>query len=405
MAINDLVGLLTGTSMTQQLPPITSNPQVNILNRMRANTQQIGKAGRGVAGGVRGLLGLPPLPPSEEEKAQTLRQNLNALDLTNLDDLESFVGMIAPYDPIRAANIATGIREKRAIEADKVAKRLEKEKEQDIFGTYLDKYFQDQGLGELARSGVLTPANFKDVLSSGDDDALPFQFGGSDKVMDETGQLFYSTQAKNPEDGTSETSFSPIGGSPNSQPVGKLTPLTSSGETAEVQRKGKTEAKLQEEYGKRRMNAVANMPSLIATEENLFRAVDLVDQVPTGGPINLVAYGLSDFFGTTSADKAELEVLLGQEMYKVLKPFFGGVISDTEATRIEAIYPNLKKGSAANQGILKVLIKSARDAVKNGNLMLENSLYTDYDIAVNQLVEESKNRRNKTQTIKFSDLK
>ena len=86
MAINDLVGLLTGTSMTQQLPPITSNPQVNILNRMRANTQQITKAGRGVAGGVRGLLGLPPLPPSEEEKAQTLRQNLNALDLTNLDD-------------------------------------------------------------------------------------------------------------------------------------------------------------------------------------------------------------------------------------------------------------------------------------------------------------------------------
>ena len=53
MAINDLVGLLTGTSMTQQLPPITSNPQVNILNRMRANTQQITKAGRGVAGGVR----------------------------------------------------------------------------------------------------------------------------------------------------------------------------------------------------------------------------------------------------------------------------------------------------------------------------------------------------------------
>ena len=54
--------------------------------------------------------------------------------------------------------------------------------------------------------------------------------------------------------------------------------------------------------------------------------------------------------------------------------------------------------------LLKVLIKSARDAVKNGNLMLENPLYTDYDIAVNQLVEESKNRRNKTQTIKFSDL-
>ena len=35
--------------------------------------------------------------------------------------------MITPYDPIRAANIATGIREKRSIEADKVAKRLEKE--------------------------------------------------------------------------------------------------------------------------------------------------------------------------------------------------------------------------------------------------------------------------------------
>ena len=39
MAINDLVGLLTGTSMTQQLPPITSNPQVNILNRMNINIE------------------------------------------------------------------------------------------------------------------------------------------------------------------------------------------------------------------------------------------------------------------------------------------------------------------------------------------------------------------------------
>jgi len=403
MAINDLVGLLTGTSMTQQLPPITSNPQVNILNRMRANTQQITKAGRGVAGGVRGLLGLPPLPPSEEEKAQTLRQNLNALDLTNLDDLESFVNMITPYDPIRAANIATGIREKRAIEADKVAKRLEKEKEQDIFGDYLDKHFPDQGLGELARSGVLTSDNFKDVLSSGDDDSLPFQFGGSDQVMDEEGNIFYVTQVKNPLDGTTKTSYSPIGGSSNTQPVGKLTPLTSSGETAAVQRKGKTEAKLQEEYGKRRMNALTNMPDLLATEEKLFRAVELVNTVPTGGPINLVAYGLSDFFGTTSADKAELEVLLGQEMFAILKPLFGGVISEGERESIQRIYPNLKRGSAANQGILKVLTKAATDAVRNGNLLIKYKNYADYDTAISQLVEE-KDKTSETKTIKFSDL-
>lgn len=401
MAINDLVGLLTGTSMTQQLPPITSNPQVNILNRMRANTQQISKAGRGVAGGVRGLLGLPPLPPSEEEKAQTLRQNLNALDLTNLDDLESFVNMITPYDPIRAANIATEIGEKRAIEADKVAKRLEKENEQNIFGDYLDKHFPDQGLGELARSGVLTSDNYKDILSSPEDDPNK-QFGGSDTVMDENGNLFYATQVKDPGSGETTTSFSAIDGPSNSQPFGKITILKKSGETAVQERKGKTEAKLQEEYGKRRMNALTEMPDLLATEEKLFRAVELVNTVPTGGPINLVAYGLSDFFGTTSADKAELEVLLGQEMFAVLKPLFGGVISEGERTAIERIYANLGKGNTANRGILRALIKEIQDSISAGRLYLNNERYTDYNKEIKQLIPEKAKSTQKT--IKFSDL-
>ena len=400
MAINDLVGLLTGTSMTQQLPPITSNPQVNILNRMRANTQQITKAGRGVAGGVRGLLGLPPLPPSEEEKAQKLRQDLNALDLTNLDDLESLITMIAPYDPIRAATLATGVRNKRSSEADKITRELEEESQRKAFADYLKVAFPDEiGLDVLAESGVLTPDNFKQMMPMSGTNKQ--QFGGSDIFKDEQGSLFYGTQVKDPLTGETRTEFSSIGGS-GGDPIGKVTQLKSSGETAVQEREGKVDAKLQEEYGKKRLNAIDNIPSLVASKDKLDKALDLLDSVSTGGPINLVAYGLSDFFGVTTADKAELEVILGQQMYKSLRPLFGGVISEGERTAIERIYANLGKGNTANRGILRALIKEIQDSISAGRLYLNNERYTDYNKEIKQLIPEKAKSTQKT--IKFSDL-
>ena len=70
-------------------------------------------------------------------------------------------------------------------------------------------------------------------------------------------------------------------------------------------------------------------------EDNLEKATSLLDSVETGGPINIAATGLQNFFGVKSADKAQLEIILGNEMYKSLKPLFGGIISDSESKRIE----------------------------------------------------------------------
>jgi len=192
--------------------------------------------------------------------------------------------------------------------------------------------------------------------------------------------------------GELENSYSPIGDAP-SDPIGKT--VVTGGEFAQTA----GEAQLQQietkgletregKFQELKVAATDSLPTLNASKDNLDRATALLDAVSTGGPVNLAGTGLENFFGTKSADKAELEIRLGLEMYKSLKPLFGGVISNSEREALEKIFAGLKKGNVANKGILEKLKQELDDGIVKASLYQKADNYEEFNLAVKQMFPE-----------------
>ena len=259
-----------------------------------------------------------------------------------------------------------------------------------VFASYVDSTFNNPELTKLAAGGVLTPNNLDSFIK--DTSNATILKGSTFTVRDEKGNNFTMIPTLNNKTGELENSYSPIGNAP-SNPIGKT--VVTGGEFAqtagEVQRqkietKGleTQEAKFQE----LKVAATDSIPSLNASKDNLDRATALLDSVSTGGPVNLAGTGLENFFGIKGADKAELEIILGQEMFKSLKPLFGGVISEGERQAIVDIYANLKKGNIANKGILKRLKQELNDGIVKANLYQKADNYEEFNLTVEQMFPE-----------------
>ena len=72
-------------------------------------------------------------------------------------------------------------------------------------------------------------------------------------------------------------------------------------------------------------------------------------------------------------------------MYKTLKPLFGGLISDSEAARIEKIYWSMGKGNAANAGIIKELSEQVRQSLVKAELYRKAGSAKEYAKVVGQM--------------------
>ena len=95
-------------------------------------------------------------------------------------------------------------------------------------------------------------------------------------------------------------------------------------------------------------------------------------------------------------------------MLKSLKPFFGGIISDSEAARLDNIYASLKKGSAANKGILKVLKRELDDAMAKAAMYQRAKTFKDFDTTMGIMFTEEKDKEDvgtEVKRIDFLDLK
>ena len=356
MAKTDIMGLLTGVS-SQGLDPMTT------LTPAQQRMEFGARRAKGLTGAVRGMLG----------GGASIQEQL-----------------------------VTAAGQKMQADEQQAQSRMT------AFSTFLANKYPDSGLDKLAAQGIVTPDNFNDFLKDKQD--IKHSKGSTTIVKDENGDLFKATSVFT-DDGTTDISYAPLGTTASPEPKGKVDIVGGEfGLTAvedrerEIGLKGKT--KKEQEYQKLRTKTIDMLPTLNASRANLNKATKLLETVQTGGPINLAATGLENFFGTKSADKAELEIILGQEMYKSLKPLFGGVISEGERQAVENIYAGLKKGNVANAGILRRLKQELDDAMIKSALYLNSETSEDFDTVLKQMFPvATKEKEGQKARVRFEDLK
>lgn len=248
-------------------------------------------------------------------------------------------------------------------------------------------------LAGLAEQGVVTSANYKDFMNKPVSEVASMSFNNVGTFKDEEGNYYQGTTTRNPSTGAVQNVLSPITPGAPAQPTGRVIPVGGAySETASERSEreteeagGKAEAKT---YGEMRVQAVNSVGDLYSSVQNIDRALELVDQVPTGNPINTAATALEAFLGETSADKAELQVLLGNEMYKRLKPLFGGVISEGERDAIKKIYAGLEKGNPANKGILRQMRADLERAYQKAKIAQRADTFEEYNELVSKMYPE-----------------
>ena len=389
MARQDIAGLLTGISSTQQPVQQAVPGSPNFYGEFMA------ARGRGLQQGLGGLMrgGEPSTqerirgamfelssPTDKAGAAKTTQQQI--LDLTKLAQVQQVQGKTAA-----AAQTAAQVQQLREQE--------QKKTQGAAFASYVGATFKNPELTKLAAEGVLTPNNLDSFIQ--DTSNATMLKGSTFTVRDSQENSFTMIPTLNNKTGELENRYSPIGDAPD-KPVGKT--IITGGEFAQtadedtqrkIGQKGleKQEAKFQE----LKVAATDSIPTLNASKDNLDRATTLLDAVSTGGPVNLAGTGLENFFGVKGADKAELEIILGQEMFKSLKSLFGGVISEGERQAIVDIYANLKKGNVANRGILKRLKQELDDGILKARLYQKANNYEEFNLSVKQMFPETPSER------------
>ena len=354
--------------------PIPSSYRESVLRSVQ-------RAGEGVRRGVGALTGADTM--TTRERATKAMQGL---DINNPADQPKILEVVRKYAPEREAALVAQFAQQGRARAVEQAKQ----KQGAVFASYVDSTFNNPELTKLAAGGVLTPNNLDSFIK--DTSNATILKGSTFTVRDEKGNNFTMIPTLNNKTGELENSYSPIGDAP-SKPIGKT--VVTGGEFAqtagEAQRQ-KIETKGLEtreaDFQKLKVAATDSIPTLNASKNNLDRATALLDSVSTGGPVNLAGTGLENFFGVKGADKAELEIILGQEMFKSLKPLFGGVISEGERQAIVDIYANLKKGNIANKGVLKRLKQELDDGILKANLYQKSDNYEEFNLAVKQMFPE-----------------
>jgi len=376
-------GLLTGVGSTQQPVQQAVPGSPNFYGEFMA------ARGRGLQQGLGGLM--RGGAPSTQERIQGAMFELSSptaggaakdtatriADLTKLARVQQVQG-----NPAAAAQTAAQIQQ--------LKEQAQKETQGAAFASYVGATFKNPKLTKLAAEGVLTPNNLDSFIQ--DTSNATMLKGSTFTVRDSRENSFTMIPTLNNKTGELENRYSPIGDAPD-KPVGKT--IITGGEFAqtagEAQRQQiETEGlKTQEaKFQELKVAATDSIPTLNASKNNLDRATALLNSVSTGGPVNLAGTGLENFFGVKSADKAELEIRLGLEMYKSLKPLFGGVISDPEREAIEGIYASLKKGNLANKGILEKLKQELDDGIVKASLYQKADNYEEFNLSVKQMFPE-----------------
>lgn len=130
------------------------------------------------------------------------------------------------------------------------------------------------------------------------------------------------------------------------------------GEQARAIQQGKDVGKRVGGFVDAAVTSIKNLP-------NINRAIDLLEQVSTGGYESMQKV-VTDFFGTTPANEAEFAYLTGKTVLGQLKDTFGAQFTNEEAKRLENLEAGLGRSTAANYRILQSAKETAINAAKRG---------------------------------------
>jgi hypothetical protein len=207
--------------------------------------------------------------------------------------------------------------------------------------------------------------------------------GNEVNLRDTQGNYYTSVVMYDEQTGTPQRELIAQPGSP-AKPVGRLSVVsgtTGAGAFDQPEIRGQT--KLETDYSQLRVDAVAQLPNLQLTAENLQSAIDLLEsgEVQTGGFPRRIARGLSDFMGTTPQNIGEFEVRLGQEVLARLEAFTGAISEGERQFLVDQIGNYFASGES-NIGRLKVLLDRANRLIQNSILIGSSPNFESYRTAV-----------------------
>ena len=246
MAKTDITGLLTGVSR-QGIDPLTAG---NFGQRVMARQQQ------------------------------------------NIDAMQRGLGSLISGKPPVEQRLARGI--------------INKQKQQkNAFADYMEKSFPNSGVRELVETGVVTPDNFRDFFGTADDN---LRQGKRYTIRDSQGNLFAMTTKFDNSIGSFDTVYAPLSPDSPATPVGKIEILTTEGVTFAEKQQAKIETaeaiNSNEIFTAAKVEAVDAKLNIDANRETLNRALNLLEQVDTGGIFNNIALETKKFFGRQPEDSA-----------------------------------------------------------------------------------------------------
>lgn len=385
MALGFSSGLLTGLqTFGQGGGAIPADPrQRDAMQAAGVTNPLLQQFGRGLGG----LLGTEMRSPAAIQQAQLTEQIGAIKDPSSYEGMVGLAQAVMKIDPIRGAQLLAAAEEKKKagqvaqLEAGQVdiQEGLQRTRNQAMARSLRDKGFEGlatqviSGDEEARKKGISILAESAKGSGSGGFTAVK-----AGRYKDTDGNLYEATRVFNKASGVEELRYSPIGDAPEYTGDKKLTLINAEGLTATEDAALSTTEAADKKFIDIRLSAADNLGNLQAERETIDSALKLAEAVQTGGPINIAGTAIERFLGEIPADKAELELLLGNAMYSQLKPLFGGVISDSERKSIEKIYAGLEKGNAANISILKSLKESVDKAYRKSRLALSADTYAEY---------------------------
>ena len=328
MARQDIAGLLTGISSTQQpVQPVPGTPGF----RGQFGAARAQGLGAGIGGLMRGGA------PSTQERIQGA---ISQLDLNNPDDLATLAKVQqARGDLAGAAQTASKIE----------ALKQYKEK--------LDLEERRVAADELS------------AATSGRSSS-PFQFGASKTYKDSKGNYYLGTQKRTVGTGEVETVLSPVAGAP-AKPQGAVEEVGAYGQTATEMIEGRIDVKGRstkaELFEKRKDTAATDFSLSSKNVLDADRMLRALDNITTGGFVPETAKLVTDFLGKTPADVGEFEILAKEQMIAKLSAF-GANPTEGEARRAAELVPAIRK----SEGLNRRLVQSFREEMKRRR---DNSAY------------------------------
>mgnify|MGYP003642532959 FL=1 len=222
-------------------------------------------------------------------------------------------------------------------------KKLDKEEAQTGFVQFIATNYPSY-LG-LATTGSITPANWAAFIKSEKGgDSSPSQFGDSTTFKDEKGNLYFGTQARDPNTGNVTSRLSPIGKAPEKH-VGRLEQVGAYGQTASERAGSKVstavDVKEGELFVKRKDQATTDFG---AASEGIIIAdkmLTALENISTGGFIPANIKLATDALGMTPTDVGQFEILAKQQMIQKLSSF-GSMPTEGERRVAEQLVPAIR---------------------------------------------------------------